>query len=203
MTARGGPNPRQPGNRPLGQPSFSSVCVPVVEGTGSGGVSHGVSALGTGAGGSTQELTQLLAGLKEVLGRLAPLPGAGSPTAAWVPNHDTGVSGPVTVANGTLTGSAAGGLQTPLGAPAASGAGGVQVAVAGEVSVADSRQGNTGEKEVDRVRLADLDKCEVYVCFEGPLGAHLKQEVHEKIWRGEYVEIFFPPSAGKIEPGQR
>lgn len=36
----------------------------------------------------------------------------------------------------------------------------------------------------------DSAKSEVYVCFEGPLGAHLKAEVREKIWKGEYVEIF-------------
>lgn len=46
------------------------------------------------------------------------------------------------------------------------------------------------DKEVDKVRLADAAKCEVYVCFKGPLGAHLKTEVREKIWKGEYVEIF-------------
>lgn len=42
----------------------------------------------------------------------------------------------------------------------------------------------------DIVSLGDAAKCEVYVCFEGPLGAHLKQEVREKLWKGEYVEIF-------------
>lgn len=41
-----------------------------------------------------------------------------------------------------------------------------------------------GEKEVDRMRLADAAKCEVYVCFEGPLGAHLKPEVPKKFGRG-------------------
>lgn len=30
----------------------------------------------------------------------------------------------------------------------------------------------------------------MYVCFEGPLGVHLKQEIKEKIWRDEYVKIF-------------
>lgn len=34
---------------------------------------------------------------------------------------------------------------------------------------------------------ADSAKGEIYVCFEGPLGAHLRAEVHEKIWKGEYV----------------
>ncbi|KAM3928078.1 uncharacterized protein RB166_006205 [Leptodactylus fuscus] len=42
----------------------------------------------------------------------------------------------------------------------------------------------------DEVRMADSAKGEVYVCFEGPLGVHLKPEVRERIWKGEYVEIF-------------
>lgn len=42
----------------------------------------------------------------------------------------------------------------------------------------------------DGVRLADSAKGEVYVCFEGPLGAHLRAELREKMWKGEYVEIF-------------
>lgn len=43
---------------------------------------------------------------------------------------------------------------------------------------------------MDVVRIADAAKCEVYVCFEGSLGTHLKQEVWDKIVKGEYVEIF-------------
>lgn len=35
----------------------------------------------------------------------------------------------------------------------------------------------------NEVQLAD-------VCFEGPLGTHLKTEVRERIWKGEFVEIF-------------
>lgn len=33
----------------------------------------------------------------------------------------------------------------------------------------------------DSGQLVDSAKCEVYVCFEGPLGAHLKPKIHEKI----------------------
>lgn len=51
----------------------------------------------------------------------------------------------------------------------------------------ESKQ-SEADKEV--VHLADAARCEVYVCFEGPLGAHLKPEVREKIWKGEYLEIF-------------
>lgn len=39
-------------------------------------------------------------------------------------------------------------------------------------------------------QFSDTAMGEVYVCFEGPLGAHLKQEVKEKVWKGEYMEIF-------------
>lgn len=42
----------------------------------------------------------------------------------------------------------------------------------------------------DEVRLVDAASGEVYVCFEGHLGAHLKSAVRELIWKGEYVEIF-------------
>lgn len=42
----------------------------------------------------------------------------------------------------------------------------------------------------DRIRLADAARCKVYNCYEGPLGSHLKGEVREKIWKGDYVEIF-------------
>lgn len=53
------------------------------------------------------------------------------------------------------------------------------------------KAGSTEKAErSDVVRLADAARCEVYVCFEGPLGAHLKQEVRERIQKGEYVEIF-------------
>lgn len=44
--------------------------------------------------------------------------------------------------------------------------------------------------KVDAVRIADAAKCEVYVCFEGLLGEHLKQDVRDKICKDECVEIF-------------
>lgn len=68
----------------------------------------------------------------------------------------------------------------------------VQVGQAAAGTQTDGQDSSTKEKtnEGDRVRLADAAKCEVYVCFEGPLGAHLKPEVRDKIWKGEYVEIF-------------
>lgn len=72
----------------------------------------------------------------------------------------------------------------------------------GAVVSGDTRKAK--ESEEDRVRLADAAKCEMYVCFEGPLGVHLKQEVREKIWKGEYVEIFslLPLEKFHIERGK-
>lgn len=36
----------------------------------------------------------------------------------------------------------------------------------------------------------NLAKGSSYICFWGPLGAHLKPEVREKIWKQENLEIF-------------
>lgn len=47
-------------------------------------------------------------------------------------------------------------------------------------------EGKMTSGEVDGVRLADAPKCDVYVCFEGLLGAHLKWEVHDRIFKGLY-----------------
>lgn len=41
------------------------------------------------------------------------------------------------------------------------------------------------------VRLVDAVQWEVYVCFEGSLGAHFKQEVRVKIWQDDYIKIYF------------
>lgn len=66
--------------------------------------------------------------------------------------------------------------------------------VAGEVTGTDeagsSSIGGSSVIRKDEVRLADAAQGQMYVCFEGPLGVHLKQEVKEKIWKDEYVEIF-------------
>lgn len=51
-------------------------------------------------------------------------------------------------------------------------------------------EGKKATGDADRVCLVDSVKCKVYVYFEGLLGAHLKQEVRDRIWKGEYVEIF-------------
>ncbi|OCT61620.1 hypothetical protein XELAEV_18047648mg [Xenopus laevis] len=50
---------------------------------------------------------------------------------------------------------------------------------------------NSGDNTKDKkLPLSDSAKSNTYVCFEGPLGAHLKPEVREKIWKREYVDIF-------------
>lgn len=61
------------------------------------------------------------------------------------------------------------------------------VAVSSQVSTST---GTPGVSVVDGVWLADAARCEVYICYEGPLGSHLKTEVRERIWKGECVEIF-------------
>lgn len=48
-------------------------------------------------------------------------------------------------------------------------------------------------RKTDVVRIADAAKCEVYVCFEGSLGAHLIQEVRDKICKEEYVDFSLLP----------
>lgn len=71
---------------------------------------------------------------------------------------------------GLAGGPSTGGLGVAnTGAPPAS-----PVVVAGATAVAgDAASVVKGTVGVDGVRLADAAKCEVYVCFEGPLGAHL------------------------------
>lgn len=66
------------------------------------------------------------------------------------------------------------------------------------VSVSSKAGGEAGASQdvmgrKDVVRIEDATKFEVYVCFEGPLGAHLKQEFRDKICKGEYMEIFLLP----------
>ncbi|OCT80202.1 hypothetical protein XELAEV_18027013mg [Xenopus laevis] len=59
------------------------------------------------------------------------------------------------------------------------------------VTVTASLKGGPGEKEKAVVQeVSDFAKCSTYVCFEGPLGKHVKMEVKKKVWKGEYVEIF-------------
>lgn len=55
-----------------------------------------------------------------------------------------------------------------------------------------SMKGGTamGSATADGIRHVDAARCEVYVCYEGPLGTYLKAEVRERIWKGEYVKIF-------------
>lgn len=74
----------------------------------------------------------------------------------------------------------------------------VAVAAGTTVAAGDAAAVGKGTVGVDGVHLADATKCEIYVCFEGPLGAHLKTVVKERIWKGEYVKIFSFASLGEV-----
>lgn len=139
-------------------------------------------------------LQGFLAGLKELVSRFEPgVTRSVTPAAAWVAPGG-GVSGeavPRTQPGPSTTN------PTPE-------VGDTMVATPGTES------GNSsGEKVVetvdaakkqDLIRLADAAQYEVYVCFEGPLGAHLKQVVREKIWKGVYVEIFSLLLLDRVKP---
>lgn len=133
---------------------------------------------GSGIGVGTQGFLGFLTGIKELVQRLeaAEKPGEG-PRAAW------------TQQTGKDLGSAGGDPTTEVAAVVASPA---QQATGSGVAQGKEKTVLTGEAAArkDIIRLADAARCEVYVCYEGPLGAHLKQEVREKLWKGEYVEIF-------------
>lgn len=104
---------------------------------------------------------------------------AGGPAAAWVPP-----------AGGSIN--AAG-----VGTPAATVAVTAPESAGSEAAQGKEKATETTDRQ-DITRLADAARCEVYVCYEGPLGAHLKQEVRDKLWKGEYVEIFSLLPLGKI-----
>ncbi|OCT57121.1 hypothetical protein XELAEV_18003999mg, partial [Xenopus laevis] len=47
------------------------------------------------------------------------------------------------------------------------------------------------ESKVGRsLPISDNARSQTYICFEGPLGAHLSVEIGEKIWKNEYIDIF-------------
>lgn len=149
-----------------------------VGGTGEPAGSTVSSGSGAAGSGGASGLGGFLAGIKELLLRFE---GSGTgnsgPAASWIP--PTGgpggvVSTGVTAAVPTVTAAVA------STAPAASGS---------VVAQGTDKTAETTSRQ-DITRLADAAKCEVYVCYEGPLGSHLKQEVREKLWKGEYVEIF-------------
>lgn len=132
---------------------------------------------------SSKSLQDLLAGLRDLVQRFDPPTGDRvSPARAWVSTPEkesAGVSTPVPAV--MVDGSAE---------SAAAGSATVESPGTSSGDSATNSQGKPGDKKAESVRLADAAKSEVYVCFEGPLSAHLKAEVKEKIWKGEYVEIF-------------
>ncbi|OCT86384.1 hypothetical protein XELAEV_18020066mg [Xenopus laevis] len=64
------------------------------------------------------------------------------------------------------------------------------VLTAGSVSGTQGEAVSGDKSKEKKLPLSDSAKSNTYVCFEGPLGAHLKPEVREKIWKREYVDIF-------------
>lgn len=128
-------------------------------------------------------LQGFLAGLKELVKRFELGPsGVTSPATAWVAQgkgrgHGIGESCHRGCAHASQgRGNAHGGCN------GSGRSGGVSQDSGGDTAV-------KAAKKQDLVRLADTAKLR-FMCFEGPLGAHLKLEVREKIWKGEYVEIF-------------
>ncbi|XP_068114917.1 uncharacterized protein [Hyperolius riggenbachi] len=83
-----------------------------------------------------------------------------------------------------------------------------------EVVIESRSQAAVAVEESTKKKTPILDKAKghSYICFEGPLGAHVKMETKEKIWRREYFDIFtllplerFNPPGGLIKTtrGQR
>ncbi|OCT67230.1 hypothetical protein XELAEV_18038513mg [Xenopus laevis] len=148
----------------------SLVTVPEVStAKGPGGELRGVTQ-GAGQGGDT---TTLLHGLKHLI-------------ADWESQGPGAVAGPSRV-----WGSGANvAVSEGRGLPAA-----VGVALGGCAGT-DSAPGDTGvadkgdsEREV-LLGVAETARQNAYVAFAGPLGVHVKREVKEKIWKGEFVELF-------------
>lgn len=98
-----------------------------------------------------------MAGIKELLQRFeAAEKGRTGPAAAWVP---PGVAGGAEKSGGPVVQAA-----VALPSPAVTGSG----AAEGTEKSAEA----AGRQDI--TRLADAAKCEVYVCYEGPLGSHLR-----------------------------
>ncbi|CAH2277376.1 collagen alpha-1(II) chain-like isoform X1, partial [Pelobates cultripes] len=68
-------------------------------------------------------------------------------------------------------------------APGASGSRGLAVTVTGAEATSERAELTGGV-------VPDAARQHAYVSFAGPLGVHLKQEVKEKIWKGDFCEIF-------------
>lgn len=146
-------------------------------------------------------LAEFFAGFRELLDRCAPPGHSGpvaGPTGAWVPAVATsdGSGRDASIMRNSVVPpavdtvpqrvghmDAAVGVEVPLSSA-------VVEAASQTVRVSGLESRKAKESGDDGVRLGDKAQGEVYVCFEGPLGVHLKPEVREKIWRGEYVEIF-------------
>ncbi|CAH2330349.1 Hypothetical predicted protein, partial [Pelobates cultripes] len=71
-------------------------------------------------------------------------------------------------------------------------AGGLAVGLSsgGDVGVAPEAMAAGGDKAELAGGIPDAARQHAYVSFAGPLGVHLKQDVKEKLWKGEFCEIF-------------
>lgn len=170
-----GATPMQPGEL-THDTANASLNNATVSGAGVG--SSVESRVGTDKGGGAPGFLGFLTGIKELVQRLeAAEKPAGGPIAAWVPQTEKELDNAGRGAIPTVAADVAVPAQEAV----------ASVAAQGKDKAAQSGEAAAGK---DIVRLADAARCEVYVCYEGPLGAHLKQEVREKLWKGEYVEIF-------------
>ncbi|KAM4747477.1 uncharacterized protein WCC33_005019 [Rhinophrynus dorsalis] len=120
--------------------------------------------------------------------------GGRSGPGVWSGATTTVSTGGPAVVSGAGSG-AVGGFSGPVvsGVSPSISVGGVVVAGASAVGSGVLPGGSDAEvsKGGDRpVPISDSAKSQAYVCFEGPLGAHLKQEVRDKIWKREYIDIF-------------
>lgn len=126
----------------------------------------------------SQDAQSLLAGLRALLGQWDSQGPRGGVARAWGQGCVGGVREPPRVEQpGTVGGTlpatvegaaVSGAVPDSPGAPAAAG---------------------SGEQLTSGV-VPDAAQRGAYVSFAGPLGTHVKKEVRERIWKGEFVEIF-------------
>lgn len=178
-----GPLPVQPGESNTNTLSSLQVVLGSLLGLGTGGggeqgasppppvlpsappqaAAQGAAALGAGS-----ELQHLLSGLRSLVQRFE----VGSVTPSTVPGWVPSLAGTAPLPAEVPV------LGTSRGSSTVGGEGaGVQ---AGSAVADKPGAGKESSKAVDTARFADAAKCEVYVYFEGPLGAHLKPEVRGK-----------------------
>lgn len=167
--------PVQPGELNVLLSDSSQVSVGGTGDTGLSPVSRGAVAVESGG---ASGLGGFLAGIKELLQRFEGMGTAPpGPVSSWVPT----AGGPGAI---VITGVTTGGTAVPAAVTSPS-----PVVLGSGVAQGTEKTAEATSRQ-DITRLADAARCEVYVCYEGPLGLHLKQEVRDKLWKGEYFDIF-------------